>query len=158
VESTPRGVVLTREGYEELQRELEELLTAKRPALVERIKEAIRQGDLSENFDYQDSKRQQGMMEARIRELKMIIGSAQIIDASERDGHIGLGSKVTVRDVADGFEEEFLIVGPAEANPSDGKISHESSVGEALMGRKAGEKVTVESPGGEFEYEIVSVR
>jgi transcription elongation factor GreA len=153
---TDNRMVLTKEGYEELRRELEDLQTVKRHELAVRLKDAIALGDLSENFDYHDAKRQQGMMEARIRDLKMILGSATIIEKSNGNGCVAVGSKVMVKD-EDGFEEEYMIVGPLEADPSDGKISYECSMGEALMDHKAGDKISVETPAGVFAYEIITV-
>jgi transcription elongation factor GreA len=140
-----------------MQRELNEILTVKRPAVVDRIREAIQLGDLKENFDYHDAKRQQGMLEARIRDLKEILDNASVVDCSESNGAVCVGSKVVIKDVEDGFEEEYMIVGSAESDPSEGKISHESSIGSALIGHKAGDTVEVQSPGGLFKYEIVSV-
>lgn len=153
-----KRMVLTRQGFDDMQRELDEILKAKRPAMVKRIHEAIKLGDLSENFDYQDAKRQQGMMEGRIRELKIILSGASIIECADGNGCIGIGSTVTIKDLEEGFEDEYMIVGPLEANPSDGKISHESSVGSSLMGCKMGDVITVETPGGEIRYEVVSVQ
>ena len=151
-------VILTRQGYDEMQKELEEILTVKRPALVQRIREARQLGDLSENFDYHDAKRHQGMMDGRIQELKGMLAQATVIDNSESDGHATVGSTVVIKDMADGYEEKFTIVGPAESSPADGKISHESTMGSALLTKRAGDVITVETPAGEFRYEILSVQ
>lgn len=140
-----------------MQRELEEILTSKRPAVVQRIREARQLGDLSENFDYHDAKRQQGMLDGRITELKLILAQATVVDAAESDGHATVGSTVVIKDMSDGFEETFTIVGAAESSPGEGKISHESTMGGALMGQKAGNVITIETPAGEFRYEILSV-
>lgn len=148
--------VLTRKGYDDIQRELEEI-SRRRPAIVQRIREAMQLGDLSENFDYHDAKREQGMLEGRITELKAILSNSTIIDCTADDGCIGVGSKVVVRDVEEGFEDEYMIVGPPESNPSEGKISYESSVGAALLGHKQGDTVSITCPGGEFQYEVLSV-
>lgn len=148
---------MTRQGYDDIRRELDRLLTAERPAVVKRLKEAIALGDLAENFDYHDAKRQQGLMEARIRDLKRILDSATIIECNESIEAVNVGSKVLVRDVADGFEERYTIVGPPEADPSEGKISYESNMGTALLGRKAGERISVEAPCGVLEFEVVSI-
>lgn len=150
--------VLTPQGHEDIQNELNELLTTKRPDVIERIRQARQLGDLSENFDYEDAKRVQAMLEARIVELKAILSHASIVEGSSIDGSIGIGSKVVVKDLDEGFEDEYMIVGPAESSPADGKISHESCVGEALMGRKVGELIMVQAPGGSIKYEIVSVQ
>ena len=149
--------VLTREGFEEMQRELNEILTVKRPQVVERIRQARQLGDLSENFDYDDAKRSQAMLEARVQELKAILAHASVVEGAAGDGSIGIGSKVIVKDLEDGFEDEYTIVGSAESSPGEGKISHESCVGAALLGHKAGEIVAIMAPGGEIKYEIVSV-
>jgi transcription elongation factor GreA len=152
------GTHLTREGYEDIKRELDEILKVRRPAVVARIREALAHGDLSENFDYHDAKREQGMIEGRAMWLKRILDEAVVVDNCADDGCISMGSKVTVRDVEEGFEDDYMIVGPPESNPSEGKISYESAVGQALMGKKVGDKVTVTTPGGEFEYEVISVQ
>ena len=150
--------VLTPKGYEDIQNELSELLTTKRPAVIDRIRQARQLGDLSENFDYEDAKRSQAMLESRVMELKAILAHASVIDCAMSDGSIGIGSKVLVKDLDEGFEDEYTIVGPAESSPADGKISHESCVGEALLGKKVGEMVVVVAPGGSIKYEIVSVQ
>jgi transcription elongation factor GreA len=157
VDLSDKKLVLTQQGYEEIQRELDELVKVKRPAVVDRIREARLLGDLSENFDYQDAKRTQGMMESRIQELQEIINSAVVVESTGKNGCVGIGSKVVVKDIDDGFTEEYMIVGPTEASPADGKISNISCVGSALIGRKVGDKVPVQSPGGTFTYEIISV-
>ena len=149
--------VLTPQGFEDIQNELNDLLTTKRPAVIERIRQARQLGDLSENFDYEDAKRSQAMLESRITELKAIVSHARVVDGAESDGSIGIGSKVTVKDLDEGFEDVYTIVGPAESSPAEGKISHESCVGEALLGKKVGETVIVEAPGCSIKYEIVSV-
>lgn len=150
--------VLTPQGFEDIQSELNELLSTKRPAVVERIRQARQLGDLSENFDYEDAKRVQAMLEARIIELKAILSHASVVQRTAEDASIGIGAKVVVKDLEEGLEDEYTIVGPAESSPAEGKISHESCVGDALMGRKVGETVTVQAPGGAIKYQIVSVQ
>lgn len=157
VEASDGGIILTRSGYDEFTRELHEILTVKRPEVVDRIREARQLGDLSENFDYDDAKRNQAMLESRIRELKAILANAKVIDDGGHNGAVGVGCKVVVKDIDDGMEDEYVIVGPAESSPAEGRISLESCVGQALLGRKVGEVVQVKSPGGVFEYEIVSI-
>lgn len=149
--------VLTQKGYEDLQRELNEIVTVKRPAVVNRIREALQLGDLRENFDYHDAKKEQGLLEARVAYLKDVLDNAVVMVPSENNGHVTIGSKVVVKDLEDGFEEEYTLVGAAESSPLEGKISNESSVGAALMDKKAGDVVEVETPGGTVKYEIVSV-
>jgi transcription elongation factor GreA len=153
----PDKIVLTRQGYQDIERELEELVTVKRPALVDRIREARQMGDLRENFDYEDAKRQQGLVEGRIAELKAIMAEATVIDSSGNNGSVRLGSKVRIKDLEDGFEEEYMIVGSLEASPSDGRISDESCIGAALMGAAAGDTVQVNSPGGVYKYQVLSI-
>jgi len=150
--------VITPQGYEDIQNELSELLSAKRPAIIERIRQARQLGDLSENFDYEDAKRSQAMLESRIVELKAILSHASVVERTASDGCIGIGAKVVLKDLEEGFEDEYTIVGPAESSPAEGRISHESCVGEALMGRKTGETVIVQAPGGPIKYQIVAVQ
>ncbi|MCE5324722.1 transcription elongation factor GreA [bacterium] len=151
-------IVLTRDGYDEIQRELNEIMTVKRPAIIDRIREARQLGDLSENFDYQDAKHSQAMLEARLKELKTILSHASVVETMDNNGCVGIGSKVTVKDLADGFEDEYTIVGPTESSPAEGKISLESCLGSALMGHKQGDEVDVRAPGGVINYQIVSVQ
>lgn len=151
------GFVLTPEGYELIQRELHEILTVKRPEAADRIREARQLGDPAENFDYEDAKRAQALLEARIKEIKAILAHASIVEGPLGDGSIGIGSKVVVKDLDDGSEDAFTIVGPAESSPSDGRISHESCVGSQLMGRKSGEDVIIRTPGGVVRFKVVSV-
>lgn len=149
--------VVTREGYELMQAELQEILTIKRPEAADRIREARQLGDTTENFDYEDAKRAQALLEARIKELKAILAHAKVVESSVKDGSIGIGSKVVVLDLDDNSEDRFVIVGPAESSPSEGRISHESVVGSQLLGRKPGEDVSIRTPGGVVRLRIVSV-
>ncbi len=152
-------IMITRKGFDELQRELNEIQTIKRPQVIDRIREARQLGgDLSENSDYDDAKRIQAMLEARITELKAILSHAKIIDEVHNNGCIGIGSVVSVKCLDDNMDEEFTIVGPVESSPADGKISVESCVGEALLGHKAGDIVTIRTPGGVTKYEILTVK
>ncbi len=157
MEQLEEGFVLTKEGYELIQRELHEILTIKRPEVADRIREARQLGDPAENFDYEDAKRAQAMLEARIKEIKAILAHASVVEASLNDGSIGIGSRVTVQDMDDGSEDRFVIVGPAESSPSDGRISHESCVGSQLLGRKSGEDVNIRTPGGVVRLKVVAV-
>ncbi|MBO9308152.1 MAG: transcription elongation factor GreA [Chloroflexi bacterium] len=147
---------LTEEGAAELRRELEELKTVKRPALAAKLKEAIAQGDLSENADYHDAKEQQAFLEGRISYLEDLLRNAVII-SEKSAGIVSLGSEVTVQEEGEA-PETFVIVGAAEANPREGKISNESPLGRALLGRKAGEEVSVETPSGTLVFKIKSVK
>jgi len=152
-------VYLTKQGAEELQAELDDLLTVKRPALAQKLKEAIALGDLSENADYIDAKEQQGFLEGRIRYLESVLRSATIIENEEKGpaGVVQVGSTVTV--VQKGEEPEtYTIVGAAEANPREGKISNESPLGAALLGHRASDKVTYEAPGGKLTFKIKNIQ
>lgn len=151
------GFVLTPEGYQLIQQELHEILTVKRPEAADRIREARQLGDPTENFDYEDAKRAQAMLEARMQEIKAILAHASVVETRLKDGSIGIGSKVVVKDLDDGSEDSFVIVGPAESSPSDGRISHESCVGSQLLGKRSGVDVSVRTPGGIVRLKVVSV-
>lgn len=149
---------LTEEGAAELRRELDELLTVKRPELAVRLKEAIAQGDLSENADYHDAKEQQAFLEGRINYLENLLKSAVIIaDSNKRSSTVNVGSQVTVQEEGQD-PESFIIVGAAEADPRTGKISNESPLGRALMGRKVNDKVKVNAPAGVLVFKIKSIK
>ena len=153
-----RGVYLTPEGVEKLRQELDYLKNEKRPALAERLHHAIQQGDLSENADYQTAKEEQGFLEGRIQELESMLLDAIIIEKDDTPkGEVGLGSQVTVTEDGIDERETFVIVGSAEADPSNGRISHESPFGRALMARKVGDQVTVHAPAGDIVFEIVAI-
>jgi transcription elongation factor GreA len=150
---------LTAEGAAELRKELDYLIKEKRPALAAQLKEAISQGDLSENADYIDAKEQQGFLEGRIQYLENLLRYATIIDDdSDRKApaEVALGCEVTIV-AEDEPEETYRIVGAAEADPRNGKISNESPMGAALLGHKKGEKVTVHTPGGEWTVTIKAI-
>ena len=153
-----QDVILTREGLEQLEQELEHLRTVKRTEVKERLKEAIALGDLSENSEYDDAKNEQAFMEGRILELEKMIRNAKIIEEGEQqEGAITVGSLVTVKDIE--FDEitEYRLVGTVEADPMNNRISNESPVGRALLGHKAGEIIDVEVPAGVIQLEIVSI-
>lgn len=151
-------VVLTAGGKRKVQEELHHLKNVEMPALSERIREARSLGDLSENFDYQDAKRQQGMVAGKMANLQAIIDSAQIVDEAESGSDtVGMGSLVKLRDTDYDDEMEYKIVGVTEADPLTGTLSASSPVGSRLMGKKAGEKITVAAPGGVTNFEIISV-
>lgn len=153
-----QDVILTREGLEQLEQELENLRTVKRTEVKERLKEAIALGDLSENSEYDDAKNEQAFMEGRILELEKMIRNAKIIeDGAQQNDTITVGSLVTVKDIE--FDEitEYRLVGTVEADPMNNRISNESPVGRALLGHKAGEIIDVEVPAGVIQLEIVSI-
>jgi transcription elongation factor GreA len=148
---------ITAEGREQFQRELEELISVRRPELAEKLKEAVSQGDLKENADYHDTKEQQALVEGRITYLESVLRSAQIIDAAVSGGVIALGSSVIIVEEGTTTEETYTIVGMAEANPREGRISNVSPLGAALIGRKKGEKVTIQAPSGKLTFKIKKV-
>lgn len=149
-------VLLTQAGFEKLRAELDDLKVNKRKEIADKIKEARAQGDLSENAEYDAAKDEQSEMEGRIEEIEAIFKNYQIVGSAE-EGKIGIGCKVTIKDTEMDETMDFNIVGSSEASLLDGYISNESPVGAALIGREAGDKVTVESPAGPIEYEILSV-
>jgi len=149
-------VYLTPEGREELERELKQLVEVRRPDLAMKLKEAVADGDLKENANYHDAKEQQAFVEGRIQYLEHVLRSAVTITNNGATDEVRLGSEVTI--VEDGGEEEtYMIVGAAEANPREGKISNESPIGGALLGRRKGEKVRVRTPGGEVIFKIKKI-
>lgn len=152
-------VYLTPEGVEKLRQELDHLVNEKRPALAERLRHAIQQGDLSENADYQTAKEEQAFLEGRIRELEGMLLDAVIIEQGQAPkGEVGLGSRVTVVEEGEDEPETFVIVGAVESDPTDGRVSNESPLGRALMGRKVGQRVTVRAPAGEIVFEIKAIK
>src|SRR5207302_6188149 len=131
-------VHITPEGLEAVERELHELTTVRRPEIVSKIKAARELGDLSENFEYHAAKNEQGMMEARVKELEAIIKNHVIIERRAANGEVAMGN--TVRFAEDGEDEEsYRIVGPAEADPKAGRVSYESALGKALIGHRVGD-------------------
>ena len=149
-------VHITPEGLEEVKREYEQLVTEWRPQIAAKIKAARELGDLSENFEYHAAKNEQGMKEARIRELEMIIKNHVLIEDRREPGVVAMGS--TVRFQEDGEDEEsYRIVGPAEADPTSQKISYESALGKALMGHRVGDKVVVAAANGSYRVTVVGV-
>lgn len=151
-------VYLTAEGVKNLRRELDHLVNVKRPALAERLRRAIQQGDLSENADYITAKEEQGFLEGRVQQIEAMLRRAVIIQENGPTDEVALGSRVTV--VEEGMDESevFHIVGPAEADPANGKVSNESPLGRALMGRQVEDAVTVEAPGGEIVFRITAIQ
>ena len=154
-----RESLITPEGLEKLKAELEELQTVRRREVAERIKEAREFGDISENSEYDDAKNEQAMLEQRIAQMEERVRRAIVIDKDQVDtGVVSVGVKVHVKDQKTGDSRKFQLVGSAEANPSEEKLSHESPIGKALMGRKRGEIVTVEVPrGGNRKLKITKI-
>lgn len=151
-------VYLTPEGKAELERELKELLEVRRPELAQQLKEAVSQGDLKENADYHDAKEKQAFMEGRIQYLENVIRSAQLILSDGTSDEVRVGSEVTIAEEGIDEEEIYKIVGAAEANPREKKISHESPIGLALLGHRKGDKVRVETPSGVLVFKIKAIR
>ena len=154
-----RESLITPEGLEKLKAELEELQTVRRREVAERIKEAREFGDIAENSEYDDAKNEQAMLEQRIAQMEERVRRAIVVDKAQVDtGVVSVGVKVHVKDQKTGDSRKFQLVGSAEANPSEEKLSHESPIGKALMGRKRGEIVTVEVPrGGNRKLKITKI-
>jgi transcription elongation factor GreA len=149
---------LTKEGFQKLQDELDYLRTVKRQEIAERLHEAMEGGELIENAEYEAAKNEQAFVEGRIQELDLILATARLIDnGKSKEGLVQVGSTVVIEE--DGAAAEtFTIVGVAEANPREGKISNESPIGKAVIGHKAGETLLVEAPGGHFKVKIVKLK
>lgn len=148
---------LTQQGRDTLRAELEKLRDVKRPKLVDRLSYARSQGDLSENADYQSAKEELEFLDGRIDELEEVVKTATVVSGNGKaeNGGIGVGTKVTVK--VNGTKAVFDIVGEWEADPINKKVSHDSPLGAALVGKKVGEKVEVEAPAGKLQYEILAV-
>lgn len=149
---------MTLEGKAKLEQELEELKTVKRGEIIERIKIARSFGDLSENSEYESAKDEQAFVEGRINTLESMIRFAQIIDTDNVDSdEISIGKTVTFVELPDDEEEEYTIVGKAEADPFSGKISNDSPIAQALIGKNVGDVVSIATPGGSMEVKITKV-
>jgi transcription elongation factor GreA len=153
----PKSLILTPEGLAQLKSELELLSTVRRREVAARIKEAREFGDISENAEYDDAKNEQAMLEARIAQLEERLRSATVVDAADLDTEVvRVGTKVHVEE-AGGKQTTYTIVGSAEAKPAELKLSNESPVGKALMGRRAGEEVSFTTPRGERRLRILRI-
>ncbi len=152
----PEPTYLTAEGAEMLKKELEELKGPRRQELARRLRSAIQMGDLSENADYHKAKEDQGFLEGRIQELEYKLRNAVIIDKSGNGDAVGIGNHVTIQE-PDGPEETYHVVGAQEADPRRGRISNESPIGKAIMGRKVGDEVEAETPGGKLRFKILKI-
>ena len=151
-------LLLTQEGYDKIVAEYDELVSVKRAEVAERIKEAISYGDISENAEYDSAKNEQAELEERIHELEEMLRKAKIVQEEDVKGDkVNIGLKVTVKDIDTGDKEVFSIVGATESDPFNGKISTESSVGKALIGKKKGETVAIEVPDGIINYKIMKI-
>jgi transcription elongation factor GreA len=150
---------MTEQGKQKLEQELEQLKTVKRKEVVERIKIARSFGDLSENSEYDSAKEEQAFVEGRITTLENMIRNAKIIeDTGENTNTVTLGKSVTFIELPDGEEETYTIVGSAEADPFEGKISNDSPIAKSLIGKQVDEEVTVQTPGGEMFVRITSIK
>jgi len=147
---------LTPEGEKKLKAELEELKGTKREDLSARLRSAIQMGDLSENADYHKAKEDQAFLEGRIQEIEAILRNVVIIEKKQNTGVVTVGSQVTIQE-SGSDPESYHIVGPTEADPRKGKISHESPIGRALMDKKVGDTTEVETPGGKIKFKIVKI-
>ena len=147
---------LTPEGEAKLRAELADLTGPRREELAQRLRSAIEMGDLSENADYKKAKEDQGFLEGRIQEIEAILRDAVIIEEGKNKDVIGIGAHVTIQE--DAFDPEtYHLVGPTEADPRKGRISHESPIGSALMGKKVGDTVEADAPGGTIKFKILKI-
>ena len=154
-----KEVILTAEGYEKLKQEIEHLQTEKRREVAERIRVAREFGDIAENAEYDDAKNEQAMLEHKIAQLEERLLSARVITKKEiSKDTVSVGSKVRIRDVAAKQTFEYHIVGSAEANPAENKLSNESPVGKAIMGHKKGDVVEVAAPRGTTKFKILEIK
>ncbi|WP_100398262.1 transcription elongation factor GreA [Bacillus sp. FJAT-44742] len=149
---------MTEEGRKKLEEELEFLKTERRQEVVERIKVARSFGDLSENSEYDSAKDEQAFVEGRIAQIEKMLKNAEIIEEdASNNSEVALGKSVKFKELPDGDEEVYTIVGSAESDPLEGKISNSSPMAQSLLGRKVGDKVMVNTPGGELKVEIIEV-
>jgi len=154
-----KDVILTKEGYERLRDEIEHLSTQKRREVADRIKTAREFGDIAENAEYDDAKNEQAMLEARIAKLQERLAGARVIEKKEiAKDVVSIGAKVRLRDVDAKQTVEYHLVGSAEANPAEHKLSNESPVGKAIIGKKKGETVEVATPRGSLKYKILEIK
>ncbi len=156
--SNNKEVILTPSGLKKLEDELEYLKSSKRREVAERIKIAISYGDISENSEYEDAKNEQAFVEGRILTLEKMLRNASVIDEGEIDTDVvSIGSTVVLKDLEFNEDLEYTIVGSAESNPNDSKISNESPVGRAILGKPVGSEVEVSVPAGNIKYRIISI-
>ncbi len=149
-------IQVTKQGFKDLKKELDELVNVKRPKLVERLSYARSQGDLSENSDYHNAKEELDFLDGRISELEEVIDNAEIVHKKSNNGEISIGTEITLK--LKDEEHIYQMVGEWEADPINKKISPSSPLGQALVGKKVGEKIEVEAPAGKLAYEILSIK
>ncbi|MBQ1496058.1 MAG: transcription elongation factor GreA [Bacilli bacterium] len=152
-----KEIFLTKEGLESLEEELKDLKLNVRPEVISQIKEARAQGDLSENAEYHAARDRQGQVEARIKELEYIVDNATLIEEGKKN-EVSVGSTVEIKYIDDDEIETYSIVGSTEADPFNNKISNESPIAKGIMGKKKGEVVSIDSPNGSYQIEIVSIK
>lgn len=153
-----KELFLTAEGLAKLEAELDELKLVRRKEVAEKIKQALAFGDLSENSEYDEAKNEQAQMEARIAQLEGMLKIARVVDEGAIDTHaVSIGAKVKLLDIEFEEEEEYSIVGPTEADPSANKLSYESPVGKALLGKTVDDVVDVQTPGGVVQFKILEI-
>ena len=161
VSMNSRPNYLTIDGKKRLEEELQHLTTTARQELAERLHFAIKQGDLSENADYHKAKEDQGFLEGRIKTIEAMLRNLVIVEEAHAEttalDQVHIGCKVTVTEEGLNDPETYLVVGPAEADPKQGKISHESPLGKALLGKRVGEKVQIQAPAGAITFEILQI-
>jgi len=148
---------LTRQGFQKLQEELEYLRTVKRQEVAERLHEAMEGGELIDDAEYEAAKNEQAFVEGRIQELEILLANARVIEDTGKMDIVQVGATVTIQE-EDSDPEIYMIVGPAEANPREGRISNESPLGRALMDHRQNDKVKVDAPGGSFTVHILKVK
>ncbi|GAB5489852.1 MAG: transcription elongation factor GreA [Phototrophicaceae bacterium] len=148
---------LTVEGKEELEQKLKRLQEADRPVLAQKLKEAVAMGDLKENADYHDTREKMSLMDGEIMRLEQILRTAEIIENTGATDEVTLGATVTIREVGEDEDEVYTIVGAAEANPREGKISAKSPIGAALLHRRKGDKVKVATPDGKITFKVIKI-
>ncbi len=155
---TEQPTYLTAAGLKELEERLEYLRTVRRAEVAERLRLAMEEGgELVENAEYEDAKNEQAFVEGEIMRLERILSNVEVIESDGRKDIVGLGDRVTVQEIGATKPEVYYMVGAAEANPLEGRISYKSPLGQALMGKKVGEKVTVKAPDGEIVFEIKAI-
>jgi len=151
-----KEIYVTNEGLEQMKQELEDLIQVKRPEVIKALKEARALGDLSENAEYDAARQEQAQTEARIKELEAMIEHAVIIENVDTN-EVSIGTKVTIEYVDDDDTEEYSIVGVKEADPFNNKISNESPIAKAILGKKIGDIVSVDSPNGKYDVKVVAI-
>lgn len=151
-----KEIYVTSEGLEEMKKELEELIQVKRPEVIKALKEARALGDLSENAEYDAARQEQAQTEARIKELEAMIEKAVIIENVDTN-EVSIGTRVTIEYVDDDDTEEYSIVGVKEADPFNNKISNESPIARAILGKKIGDVVSVDSPNGKYDVKVIAI-